>query len=71
MKEHFNVIFQHVLREDNAVADYLANIVFFGAGTISFQSFNDLPNAGKTLINQDKAQIPNLRVRIARRRAPY
>lgn len=29
MKDHFNVIFQHVLREGNDMADFLANFVFF------------------------------------------
>lgn len=50
----------------NAVADYLANMVFCFAGIAKFQSFHDLPNVGKTLLNQDKSQIPNLRVRVAR-----
>lgn len=70
MKAHFNVIFRHVFREGNREADFIANIASYFAGTTSFQSFHDLPNAGKTLINQDKAQMPNLRVRIVRQRAP-
>ncbi|XP_075097910.1 uncharacterized protein LOC142175230 [Nicotiana tabacum] len=53
-KEQFNIIFQHVLWEGNIVANYLANLVF--------------SYAGKTLINQDKAQIPNLRIRIAKKK---
>lgn len=68
MKDHFNVTFQHVLREGNSVVDNFANIAFFGAGTITFQSFHELQKAGKTLINQNKAKIPNLRVRLARKR---
>nr|XP_009766248.1 PREDICTED: uncharacterized protein LOC104217646 [Nicotiana sylvestris] len=39
-------------------------------GTIIFHCFQELPSEGKTLINMDKAQVPNLRVRIAKRRAP-
>ncbi|XP_019237121.1 PREDICTED: uncharacterized protein LOC109217336 [Nicotiana attenuata] len=70
MKGHFNVIFQHVLREGNTVADFIANIVFSFAGTTEFHSFSELPSAGKRLINLDKSQTPNLRVRIAERRAP-
>lgn len=70
MKENFNVIFQQVLREDNTVVDYLANIAFSGVGTITFQSFQEFPNTCKTLINQDKSQIPNLRVRTAKRIPP-
>ncbi|XP_075091485.1 uncharacterized protein LOC142171695 [Nicotiana tabacum] len=68
IKAHFNVIFQYVFKEGNTVADSVANTTFYFGGTISFQSFDDLPNAGKTLINQDKAQLHNLRVRIARKR---
>nr|XP_016504630.1 PREDICTED: uncharacterized protein LOC107822596 [Nicotiana tabacum] len=70
IKESYNVLFQHVYREGNKVADFLANHVFFFAGTVTFQSFHELPSEGKALINMDKAQIPNLRVRIAKRRAP-
>lgn len=70
IKESYNVLFQHVMREGNKVADYLANLVFSFAGTIIFHSFQELPSEGKALINMDKAQVPNLRVRIAKRRAP-
>ncbi|XP_019234078.1 PREDICTED: uncharacterized protein LOC109214596 [Nicotiana attenuata] len=66
----YNVLFQHVLREGSKVADFLANLVFSFAGTIIFHSFHEFPSEGKTLINMDKAQIPNLRVRIAKRKAP-
>ncbi|XP_070046776.1 uncharacterized protein [Nicotiana tomentosiformis] len=31
IKENYNVIFQHVLREGNTVADFLANLVFYFA----------------------------------------
>lgn len=67
MKKNFNVIFQHVLREGRAVADYLDNLAFSFAGTTSFQSFHEFPKPGKTLINQDKAQMPYLRIRIAKK----
>lgn len=70
MKEQFNVIFQHVLREGNSVADFLANLVFSLLGTIEFQLFHEFPNVGKTLINPDKAQIRNLRPKVARNIAP-
>lgn len=69
MKEQFNVIFQHDLREGNFVADFLANLAFSFTGSIAFQSFYDFHSASKILINQDKAKIPNLRVRVARNRA--
>lgn len=70
VRNHFNVIFQYVLREGNVVTDCLANLVFSFAGTILFQSFTKLPSAGMKLINLDKAQILNLRVRVAKRKAP-
>ncbi|XP_019256289.1 PREDICTED: uncharacterized protein LOC109234676 [Nicotiana attenuata] len=54
MKGNFNVIFQHVFRE----------------GISEFHSFSELPSAGRRLINLDKSQTPNLRVGIAKRRAP-
>ncbi|XP_070037047.1 uncharacterized protein [Nicotiana tomentosiformis] len=71
MKDQFNVIFQHVLRDGNAVADVLANLVFSFVGTLIFQSLTELPTAGRKLINLDKAQIPNLRIRVEKRKAPY
>ncbi|XP_016508420.2 uncharacterized protein LOC107826004 [Nicotiana tabacum] len=36
----------------------------------NFHSFFELPSAVRRLINMDKSQIPNLRVRIAKRKAP-
>ncbi|XP_075092125.1 uncharacterized protein LOC142172415 [Nicotiana tabacum] len=70
MKDNFNVIFQHVFREGNSLADFIANIVFSFAGTFEFHSFSELPSAGRRLINIDKSQSPNLRDRIAKRRTP-
>ncbi|XP_070034275.1 uncharacterized protein [Nicotiana tomentosiformis] len=68
IKGQFNVILQHVFREGNAVADFLANLVFSFAGTLEFKSFYDFPVAARSLINYDKSQIPNLRIRVARNR---
>lgn len=70
IRNHFNVIFQHVFREGNTVADFIANTVFCFAGTTQFLSYNNLPSAGMRLINLDKSQTPNLRVRIAKIKAP-
>ncbi|XP_070034487.1 uncharacterized protein [Nicotiana tomentosiformis] len=66
----YNVLFQHVLREGNTVANILANLVFSFASTITFHSFHELPIEIKTLINMDKSQIPNLSIRIAKRKDP-
>ncbi|XP_070042883.1 uncharacterized protein [Nicotiana tomentosiformis] len=70
MKNHFNMILQHIFREGNTLADFIANIVFSGAGTNQFLSFSELPSTGRRILNLDKLQTPNLRVRIAKRRAP-
>ncbi|XP_009794683.1 uncharacterized protein [Nicotiana sylvestris] len=70
IRDHFNVIFQHVLREGNIVADFLASIVFSFAGSTQFHSFSELPSAGRRLLNLEKSQTPNLRARIAKRRYP-
>ncbi|XP_075087590.1 uncharacterized protein LOC142169603 [Nicotiana tabacum] len=71
IKNNYNVVFQYVLREGNIVADFFANLAFNFAGTHTFQSFNELPSAGKKLINMDKSQIPNLQIRIVKRRELY
>lgn len=64
MKER-EVVIEHVFREGNKVADFLANYVFSFAGTdsIIFSSFQDLSNDAKVLLNMDKAGIANLRIR--------
>nr|XP_016451963.1 PREDICTED: 14.7 kDa ribonuclease H-like protein [Nicotiana tabacum] len=70
IKKNYNVIFQHVLREGNTVADFLANLVFSFTGAIQFHSFSEMPSAGRRLINLDKSKTPNFRVRMAKRKAP-
>nr|XP_016445527.1 PREDICTED: uncharacterized protein LOC107770706 [Nicotiana tabacum] len=37
--------------------------------TLQFYSFSELPSAEKRLLNLDKSQVPNLRVRISKRKA--
>lgn len=70
MKDHFNVIFQHVLQEGNTLANYFANLVFSFAGTIIFNSFTEVPSTGRRILNLDKSKTPNLRVRITKGNAP-
>ncbi|XP_019225001.1 PREDICTED: uncharacterized protein LOC109206620 [Nicotiana attenuata] len=48
--DNFNVIIQHVFREGNVVADFIANIVFSFAGTSEFHSFSELPSAGRSVL---------------------
>ncbi|XP_049359182.1 uncharacterized protein LOC125823854 [Solanum verrucosum] len=59
------VVIEHTFREGNKVADFLANLVFSFEGTeiISFNTFQDLPKEAKTLLNMDKSQTPNLRIK--------
>lgn len=70
MKDHFNVIFQHVLREGNTLADYLTNLAFSSAGTMTINPFNELSSAGRRLLDLDKAHVPNLMIRVAKRMPP-
>ncbi|WMV10913.1 hypothetical protein MTR67_004298 [Solanum verrucosum] len=55
----------HTLREGNKLADFMANIVFSFAGTyfIYYNNFQELPSEAKTILNMDKSQIPNMRIR--------
>ncbi|WMV12206.1 hypothetical protein MTR67_005591 [Solanum verrucosum] len=65
LKEGLEVAIEHTLREGNKLADFMANIVFSVAGTdsISYNDFQALPKEAKTILNMDKRQIPNLRIR--------
>ncbi|XP_060211803.1 uncharacterized protein LOC132639368 [Lycium barbarum] len=55
----------HIYREGNCLADFLANYVFDFPGTQQFNTFQELPSIARKLLNIDKAQIPNLRIRYA------
>lgn len=46
--------FKYVLREDNKLVDYFTNVVFYFAGTIQFNNFQDLPTEAKRLIKAKK-----------------
>ncbi|XP_060202597.1 uncharacterized protein LOC132631015 [Lycium barbarum] len=59
---------QYIFREGNAVADFLTNLAFDFAGTVQFHNLQELPSAARKLINMDKAQVPNLRIRYTRDR---
>ncbi|XP_060200320.1 uncharacterized protein LOC132628562 [Lycium barbarum] len=66
LKARCNVLILHVYREGNSLAYFLTNLAFYFAGTSRFNSFVDLPSAGKRIINMDKQQIPNIRIRNAK-----
>ncbi|XP_060180572.1 uncharacterized protein LOC132610278 [Lycium barbarum] len=56
---------EHIYKEGNCLTDFLANYVFYFAGTQQFTSFQELPSMTMRLLNIDKAQILNLRIRYA------
>uniref|UniRef100_M1CNL3 Non-LTR retroelement reverse transcriptase n=1 Tax=Solanum tuberosum TaxID=4113 RepID=M1CNL3_SOLTU len=66
------VHFSHILREGNALADFLANKVFNFAGTetVQYQNFQSLPSEARKLLNIDKQQLPQLRFSSYRNREP-
>uniref|UniRef100_M1BF38 RNase H family protein n=1 Tax=Solanum tuberosum TaxID=4113 RepID=M1BF38_SOLTU len=53
----------HIFREGNTVADSLANEVIDTQYTTEYNNFQELPSNIRRLINMDKAQMPNLRIR--------
>jgi len=52
---------QHSFREGNTLVDYFTNLVFDFAGNYQFNSFQEVPNQGRRLINLDKHNIQNIR----------
>lgn len=54
---------QHIFREGNQLADYLANIAFNQTGKQQSHSFKELPSAVRRIINSDKSQLPYIRVK--------
>lgn len=54
----------HIFREGNTAADALANEVIDSQEKKEYHRFNQLPANIRKCINIDKAQIPNLRIRM-------
>jgi len=54
---------QHIFREGNQLADFLANHAAEIDRKAEYQSFKELPSTGRKIINTDKQQIPTLRIR--------
>lgn len=63
MRQLCNTEIMHIYREDNTLADYLANFSFDIQGRQIFTQFSQLPVKERKLLNIDKKQIPNLRIR--------
>ncbi|XP_060216759.1 uncharacterized protein LOC132644200 [Lycium barbarum] len=64
------VQFAHIHREGNALADFLANLVFDFAGTVHFHSFAEFPTGAKKILNADNMMMPNFKSKIYRNREP-
>ncbi|XP_059285202.1 uncharacterized protein LOC132038567 [Lycium ferocissimum] len=56
------VKFQHVKREGNSLADYIANQAIL-LGSVEYKQYTDLPSQGRRLLNLDKQHYPNIRSR--------
>lgn len=54
---------KHTYREGNILADYLANMAFDTTGKFEIYNFSDLPNQARRILNLDKQQVTNLRIR--------
>lgn len=57
---------QHIFREGNQLADYLANEAANEDRTLTYNSFNQLPKQGRQIININKTQIPTIKIRTRR-----
>lgn len=59
------VVVDHIYREGNKLADYFANLVFYFAGSqsLTYSSVQDIPREARTILNMDRNQVPNLRIR--------
>lgn len=63
IRNGLSVRVQHSLREGNTLANFFANLVFSFAGTYEFSSIQEVPSAGKKIINLDKINTLSMRIR--------
>ncbi|XP_060194967.1 uncharacterized protein LOC132624163 [Lycium barbarum] len=56
----------HIMREGNQLADHLANLAL-DEGEVDVESFQELGAKGRGLINNDKLELPYLRIKTCRR----
>lgn len=54
---------QHIYREWNQFADYIANITANEETNLTYEHFTQVPREGRQIINTDKALIPRLRIK--------
>lgn len=60
--QHQHVTIKHIYREGNQITDYIANLAMNQEGQHTFRMFTELSRIGKCIINNDKAQIPIIRI---------
>lgn len=60
------VTLQHIFREGNQLANYLANHAVEEGRKMKFHNFGELPTKGRNILNTDKYQIPTIRIRTRR-----
>lgn len=53
---------QHILREGNTIVDYFTNLDYNFESTFECQHFQDIPIAGRKIINTDKHGISHLKI---------
>lgn len=63
LMQQLNIHIIHIFREANQLADFITNTAIDSEGMLQFNNFNQLPSRAKRILNIDKMQIPNLRVR--------
>ncbi|KAH0679660.1 hypothetical protein KY284_020745 [Solanum tuberosum] len=66
MVEQINMQVQHIFRETNQLADYVANTAINTEAKQVFLNFNQLPSKGRKLLNIDKHNIPSFRIKTRR-----
>lgn len=65
LMEECNIRISHILREDNSLADHLANHALDN-GDIEAHGFAQLDSLARRIVNLDKLQYPYLRVKVAK-----
>lgn len=63
-RQHIQI--NHIFREGNKLAEYMANLATNESTTLVYNSFTQLSKEGHQIININKAQIPSIRIRIKR-----
>ncbi|KAH0712191.1 hypothetical protein KY289_008150 [Solanum tuberosum] len=56
----------HIFQEGNCLADSLANIAIESQTYHEYHAWQELPLVGRKILNSDKAQIPNYRIKTRR-----